>query len=105
MFITKKIALKKTRVHSDDGFLDKAYIPKGTVYYQINNGTIGRGARSYNMSEKAIDAKTPKRVWTMVDGDDGMYLEAGYHLVNRIYYIITNEEWTSADEVYRFEKY
>lgn len=56
MFISKKIALRKTRVHSDDGFLDKAYIPKGTVYYQISNGTHGRGARNYNMSEKAMTA-------------------------------------------------
>lgn len=56
MFITKKIALRKTRIHSDDGFLDKAYVPKGTVYYQISNGTHGRGARNYNMSERAMTA-------------------------------------------------
>lgn len=52
-----------------------------------------------------IDKLTPKRVWTMVDGDDGMYLIAGYHLVNRIYYVITNEEWADEFEAYRIQKY
>ena len=31
----------------------------------------------------------PKRVWTYVDGDGGTYVVDGYHLVNRIYYFIT----------------
>ena len=31
----------------------------------------------------------PKRVWTYVDGDNGTYMVNGYHLVNRIYYMIT----------------
>jgi hypothetical protein len=54
MYIRKKFALKKTRLHSDDSSDTKAYCEKGTVYYQISNGTIGKGARSYNMSEKAM---------------------------------------------------
>lgn len=65
MFIQKKIALKKTRVHSDDTTIDdptgclpwidvKAYIQKGEVYYQIDNGTIGQGRRYKNYSEKAM---------------------------------------------------
>jgi len=31
----------------------------------------------------------PNRIWTYVDGDGGTYLINGYHLVNRIYYMIT----------------
>lgn len=52
-----------------------------------------------------IANKTPKRVWTMVDADDGMYLLQGYHLVNRIYYVITNEEAKSEDEEYLIDSY
>ena len=52
-----------------------------------------------------INKKTTLRVWTMVDGDDGMYLIAGYHLVNRIYYVITNEEAQSEDEEYLIDSY
>lgn len=52
-----------------------------------------------------INKKTPMRVWTMVDGDDGMYLLQGYHLVNRIYYVITNEKAKSEDEEYLIDSY
>jgi len=65
MYITKRFALRKTRIHSDDTVTDdptgalpyidvKAYAPKGTVYYQISNGTIGRGAHYRNYSERAM---------------------------------------------------
>lgn len=57
----------------------------------------------------------PKRIWTLVDGDDGnLYIASGYHLVNRINYFITHnpceleyeeypyfiyeEDWDSAEE-------
>lgn len=46
-----------------------------------------------------------QRVWTMVDEDGGMMLVAGYHLVNRIYYIITNEPWEDQNEYYLFDSY
>lgn len=37
-------------------------------------------------------------VWTMVDGEDGkQYYLSGYHLVNRINYIITNESHEGKD--------
>jgi hypothetical protein len=53
----------------------------------------------------ANDPNNAKRIWTMIDGDDGMYLIAGYHLVNRIYYIVTMEEWTDEDEEYLMQVY
>jgi hypothetical protein len=32
----------------------------------------------------------PRRVWTLVDGDDGnLYIVDGYHLVNRVNYFVT----------------
>jgi hypothetical protein len=49
--------------------------------------------------------KNKKRVWTMVDSDDGMYLIAGYHLINRIYYVVTKEEWSDQDESYLIQEY
>ena len=49
-----------------------------------------------------IAKKTPKRVWTMTDSDDGkkLILCAGYHLVNRVYYVITNEDFENENESY-----
>jgi len=37
----------------------------------------------------AIADLEPNRVWTLVDGEDGIYVTNGYHLVNRIGYLIT----------------
>jgi hypothetical protein len=34
----------------------------------------------------------PDRVWTVVEGDRGEYVIAGYHVVNRIGYLITTED-------------
>jgi len=33
----------------------------------------------------------PAHVWTLVDGDKGTYVVNGYHLVNRIAYLITRK--------------
>jgi len=33
----------------------------------------------------------PAHVWTLIDGDVGTYVVSGYHLVNRIAYLITKE--------------
>jgi hypothetical protein len=39
-----------------------------------------------------------RRVWTVVEGDSGKWwAEAGYHIVNRVYYLISEEEWTDED--------
>ena len=46
-----------------------------------------------------------RRVWTMIDSNEGMYLIAGYHLVNRIYHVITNEAWIDEDEEYLIQEY
>jgi len=48
--------------------------------------------------------ETPNRVWTAMDGDSGFFLVNGYHLVNRVYYIITNEEG-GEDEWYMIDSY
>lgn len=40
----------------------------------------------------------PGRVHTVVDGDDGrLWLTTGYHLVNRVFYIITQKPYLGAD--------
>jgi hypothetical protein len=40
---------------------------------------------------------TPNLVWTLVEGDDGMYITPGYHLVNRMAYFITQVPFTDDD--------
>ena len=49
---------------------------------------------------RALD-NVSNTVWTIITGDeDSMYYVAGYHFVNRLGYIITEEPWiTGIEEV------
>jgi hypothetical protein len=77
---------------------------KSTAFDADQAGMLETYGDDLNLVLK-INKKTPKRVWTMVDADDGMYLLQGYHLVNRVYYVITNEEAVSEDEEYLIDSY
>lgn len=45
-------------------------------------------------------AKKEKRVWTIIESDDGdFYYESGFHIVNRIGFLITEEEYKEETEV------
>lgn len=47
--------------------------------------------------------RTPShRIWTVVDCDGKLIITAGYHLVNRINYIITSKSWTNESDSYRY---
>jgi len=42
---------------------------------------------------KKIAQESPKRVWTIIEGErDSLYYSLGFHLVNRLGFIITEEE-------------
>jgi len=41
------------------------------------------------------------RIWTIVDGDgDDLLIIAGFHLVNRLGYLVTDEAWEDEYEQY-----
>ena len=44
--------------------------------------------------------QTPEKVWTLVEGDEGQYFEAGFHTVNRVGYFITENPWITGTESY-----
>jgi len=43
--------------------------------------------------------ENPKRVWTIIEAEERMYYSAGYHLVNRLGYLITEEEFVCETDV------
>jgi hypothetical protein len=52
----------------------------------------GRGClfETYGAELEFVRQQDPRTIWTLVDGDDGdLYLTSGYHLVNRIGYLIS----------------
>ena len=51
---------------------------------------------------RSMVEKNPKRVWTIVGCDGQLHVVTGYHIVNSIGYLITNEPWESETETYRY---
>jgi hypothetical protein len=48
---------------------------------------------TYGEEVDFVKAQDPKHIWTEVDGDEGTYIVAGWHFVNRIHYYITENPW------------
>jgi len=44
---------------------------------------------TYGDELEFIKRQNPNNVWTLIDGDEGTYVSSGFHLVNRISYIVT----------------
>lgn len=53
-----------------------------------------------------IKKTSPKRLWTILDSESSndLIIVAGYHLINRVMYYVTNEEWKTPDEEYIWQK-
>jgi len=74
---------------------------------ELEDEDIGCGVFETYGKDKAIVKKicdkNPKRVWTVVDGEDGnLWVIAGWHFCNRVLYVITDEEWKDPNEEYRY---
>ena len=64
--------------------------------------SFGGMYETYGEEDKYIRnlSRTSKRVWTIVEGDNGkLFFSSGYHFVNRIGYIVTEEEYSLETEV------
>ena len=47
---------------------------------------------------RGVNLFNPNRVWTLIEGDRGLWVTNGYHYVNRLNYFITEEPYEGADE-------
>ena len=82
---------------------DRKYTPNIKLKSECFDDKSGR-FETFGNDLKTVLAQEEKYVWTCIDGDDGMYFISGYHLVNRIYYLVTNEPWEESEE-YLIESY
>lgn len=46
---------------------------------------------------RSILKTEPNRVWTLIEGDQGLWITNGYHFVNRLNYFITEVPHEGAD--------
>jgi hypothetical protein len=78
---------------SEDAF--DAQYPLVTNHLNPSAGwVLGEGCgclfETYGDELDFVRRQDPRTIWTLVDGDDGdLYLVSGYHLVNRIGYLIS----------------
>lgn len=48
-----------------------------------------------------VKDKPLRNVWTVVEGDNGgLFAAAGFHVVNKLYYLLSEEEWQDEGECY-----
>ena len=59
----------------------------------FDDGNGGIMFETYGEEVEYVFAQPSAVVWTYVDGDDGTYILAGRHYVNRIGYFITEYPW------------
>lgn len=49
---------------------------------------------TYGKELEFVKKHSTKFIWTLVDGDDGeLYIIPGYHLANRVHYLVTKKPW------------
>lgn len=102
---------KNTNLISEDDFYEKFkpqtnHIVRAATTKSVANEDIcsfgGTMYETYGPEEayiREINQKTPKKVWTVIDGDDDeLHIVAGFHFVNRMGYIITEKEWETGEE-------
>jgi len=63
----------------------------------------GAWFETYGEEEIFVRNANPNKVWTIVEGDESLWVIAGFHFVNRLGYLITKSPWKSDSEVYRFD--
>ena len=75
-------------------------------YQPIQNHITKNGDdkfETYGEEELFVRNTDPKRVWTIVEGDESLWVIAGFHIVDRLGYLITQTPWTSDAETYLYE--
>ena len=68
----------------------------------FNDGNGGIMFETFGEEHRAVVSvatQEPRRVWTLVDIDDGQVIINGYHQVNRVGYFITEQAWPSGTDI------
>lgn len=81
---------------TEDDF-DRKYTPNLKLKSENFDDKSGR-FETFGKDLKVVLSVDDHFIWTCIDGDDGVHIVSGYQLVNRIYYLITNEQWTDFEE-------
>jgi len=57
---------------------------------------------TYGKDLERIMGTNSQHVWTLVDCDGKLVIVAGYHLVNRMNYLVTKNQWRDGTECFSY---
>ena len=57
---------------------------------------------TYGEDLERIMGTNSQQVWTLVDCDGKLVIVAGYHLVNRMNYLVTKNQWRDGTECFSY---
>ncbi len=83
-----------------EDFFDEFYKPQ-VNHLDSNAGFNGCLFETYgNELEYIFElSKTTKKVWTIIEGDNGeLFYSAGFHVVNRLGFLVTERQWETGQE-------
>lgn len=78
------------------------------VKNHINGDDASWGGCMFETYDEELDyicekrEANPKQIWSIVEGDKGEYVCAGFQRVNVLGYLITEEEWSDENEEYSY---
>ncbi len=50
-----------------------------------------------------VRSQPKDKIWTIIDDEDELYIISGFHLINRIGYVITKNSFQSKNETYSID--
>ena len=73
------------------------------IQNQFSNENIDH-FETYGEELEFVQTHKDNQIWTLIDGNDGkLYIEAGYHLCNRVHYFVTKNTWSNKNLVVCYE--
>lgn len=58
-------------------------------HYKENDLWVNDMFETYGEELDFVRAQDQRHIWTLVDGEGGLYITNGYHLINRVNYFVT----------------
>ena len=89
---------------------DKFYNKYKPIYNHIENPEYQEGQteaneigfpmyfETYGEDLEYVKKQNPNLIWTMIEGDEGMYITQGFRLVNRFVYLIASKPFKDGNK-------
>lgn len=58
---------------------------------------------TYGEELEYVKSQPKDKIWTIIDDEDNLYIISGFHLVNRLGYVITKNSFNSKNETYSID--